>query len=78
MSRLLGVKINTKYDFVFQFYQTGLIKEVLEVTGVGICNGFPTSTKVESRIGTGDNGPEDKRDLTNRYDYFMNVMLYLA
>ena len=52
MSELLGIDIKTLDDGVFQFFQTGLIRKVLEAIGIEDCNGFPTPTKVEAPLGT--------------------------
>ena len=50
MSELLGIDKKTIDDGVFQFYQTVLTHKVLEDTGI-------SPTKVESPLGTNDNGP---------------------
>ena len=50
MYQFLGIDINTLYDVGFQFYQTGLIYEVLEATGMQDCNELPTPTKVEAPL----------------------------
>ena len=67
MSEFLGIDIKTLDDGGFQFCQTGLIRKVLESTGMDHCNGLPTPTKVEAPIGTDANGSEAKRDWTNSY-----------
>ena len=57
-SKFLCIDIKTLDDGVFQFYQTGLIQTVLEVTGMEHCNGLPTHTKVEAPIRIYENGSE--------------------
>ena len=46
MSEFLDIDIKTLDDGGFQFCQTGLIRKVLESTGMEHCNGLPTPTKV--------------------------------
>ena len=65
MSEFLGIDIKILDDSGFQFFQTGLIRKVLESTGMEHCNGFSTPTKVEAPLGTDSNGYEDKRDWIN-------------
>ena len=78
MSEFLGIDIK-KLDCVrFQFSQTGLIRKVLEATGMEDCNGFPTPTKVEAPLGTDANGSEAKRYCPNSYTSVIWMMLYLA
>ena len=60
MYELLGIGIKTLDNERFQFYQTGLVRKVLEYTGMDHCNGFPILTKVEATLGTDDNGPKYK------------------
>ena len=62
-------------DFSFQ---TGLIRKVLEATGMEHCNGLPTPTKVEAPLGTDANDSEAKRDWTNSYASVIGILLYLA
>ena len=52
-------------DGRFQFCQTGLIRKVLEATGVEHCNGLPTPTEVEAPLGTDANGSEANIDWPN-------------
>ena len=52
VSECLGIDIKTLYCGGFQFYQTVLIRKVLETTGVDHVNGLPTPTKVEAYLGT--------------------------
>ena len=78
VSEFLGIDINTFYDGGFQFDQIGLIRKVLEATGMDHCNGLQTPTKVEAPLGTYENGSEAKRDWTNSYDSVIGIMLYLA
>ena len=52
MSEFLGIDIKTLNDGGFHFFQTGLIRKVLEATGMEHCNGLPTPTKVEAPLGT--------------------------
>ena len=69
---------NTLDDGGFNFFQTGLIRKVLESTGLDHCNGFPTPTKVEAPLGTDENGSEAKIDWPNSYASVIGMMLYLA
>ena len=62
----------------FEFCQTGLIRKVLEDTGMEDCNEFPTPTKVDALLGTDVNGSEAKRDWPNSYASVIGMMLYLA
>ena len=57
---------------------TGLIRKVLVATGVEVCNGLPTPTKVEAPLGTDVNGSESKRYWPNSYASVKVMMLYLA
>ena len=52
MSEFLGIDIKTLDNGVFQLCQTGLIRKVLEATGMEDCNRLPTPTKVEAPLGT--------------------------
>ena len=45
MSEFLGTDIKILDDGVFQFCQTGVIRKVLEATGMEHYNELPTSTK---------------------------------
>ena len=56
MSEFLGIDIKTLDDGGFQFCQTGLIRKVLEATGMDYCNWLPTPNKVEAPLGTDING----------------------
>ena len=67
MSEFLGIGIKTLDNGGFQFFQTGLIRKVLEATRMEDCNGLPTPTKVEAPLGTDLNGFEAKRDWPNSY-----------
>ena len=62
MSEFLGIYIKTLDYGGFQFFQTVLIRKVLEATGMEHCNGFPTPTKVESHLEPDANGSEAKID----------------
>ena len=62
----------------FSFFQTGLIRKVLDATGMEHFNGFPTPTKVEAPLGTDVNGSEAKRDWSNSCASVIGMMLYLA
>ena len=70
----LGIDTKTLDDGIFQFFQTELICKVLEATGMGHCNGFPTPTKVEAPLRTEANGSEDKIYWTNSYDSVIEIM----
>ena len=61
MSEFLSIDIKALDNGGFQFFQTGLIRKVLEATGMEDCNGFTTPTKVEAPLGTDVNGSEAKR-----------------
>ena len=65
MSEFLGIDIKTFYNGGFQFCQTGLIRKVLEATGMEHSNGLPTPTKVEAPLGTDEKGSEAKRECPN-------------
>ena len=65
MSEFLGIDIKTLDNGGFQFFQTGLIRKVLEATGMEHSNGLPTPTKVEAHLGTDANVSEDNRDWLN-------------
>ena len=78
VSEYLGIDIMTLDDGGFQLCQTGLIRKVLEATGMEHYNGFPTLTKVEAPLGTYSNGSEAKRDWTNSYASVKGIMWYLA
>ena len=78
MSEFLGIDIKTLDDVGFQFCQTGLIRKVLEATGMEHCNGFPTPTKVEVPLGKDAVSYEAKRDWPNSYASVIGMMLYLA
>ena len=62
MSEFLGIDIKTLDNGGFQFCKTGLIRKVLESTGMVHSNGLPTPTKVDAPLGTDVNGSEAKRD----------------
>ena len=62
VSEFLGIDMKTLDNGGFQFCQTGLIRKVLEATGMEDCNGLPTPTKVEAPLGTYANGSEANRD----------------
>ena len=78
MSELLCIDIKTLEDGEFQFCQTGLICKVLEAIGMDNCNGFSTSTKVESPLGSDKNGYEDNIYWPSSYDYFIGMIVYLV
>ena len=78
VSELLGIDIKTLYNGGFQFCQNGLIRKVLEATGMEDCNGLTTPTKVEAPFGTDVNGSEANRDWPNSYSSVIGMMLYLA
>ena len=78
MSEFLGIDIKTLDNGGFQFCQIGLIRKVLEATGMEHCNGLPTPTKVEAPLETDANSPESKRDWPNSYASVIGMMFYLA
>ena len=65
VSEFLGIDIKKLDNGGVQFCQNGLIRKVLEATGVEHCNGLPTPTKVEAHLVTDANGYEAKRDWPN-------------
>ena len=77
MFEFLCIDIKTLDDGGFKFYQTGLIRKLLEAAGIEHCNGLPTTTNVEAPLGADDNGSEAKRYWPNSYDYVIRMMLYL-
>ena len=52
VSDFLGIDIKTLDNGETQFFQTGLIRKVLEATGMEDCNGLPTPTKVGAPLRT--------------------------
>ena len=78
LSEFLGIDINTLYDVGFKFYQTGLIQNVFEATGMDNCNGFPTTTKIKVYPGTEKNVHKYKIYWSNSYAYVIGMMLYMA
>ena len=78
VSEFLGIDIKTLDNGGFQFFQTGLIRKVLEATGMEHSYGLPTPTKVEAPLGTVVNDSEAKRDWPNSYASVIGMMLYLA
>ena len=78
MSEFLGIDIKTLDDGGSQFFQTGLIRRVLESTGMEHYNGLPTPTKVQEPLGTYANGSEANSDWPNSYSSVIGMMLYLA
>ena len=78
MSEFLVIYIKTLDYGGFQFCQTGLIRKVLEATGMEHCNWLPTPTKVQAPLGTDANGYEAKKDWPNSYAYVIGMILYLA
>ena len=78
MSEFLGIDIKTLDNGGFYFCQIGLVRKVLEATGMEHCNGLPTPTKVGAPLVTDVNGSEAKRDCPNSYASVIGMMLYLA
>ena len=78
MSEFLVIDIKTLDNGGFKFCQTGLIRKVLEATGMEHCNGLPTPRKVEAPLGKDMNGSEAKRYCPNSYAYVIGMMMYLA
>ena len=62
----------------FSFFQTGLIRKLLEATGMEHWYGLPTPTKVEVPLGTYVNGYEANRVCSKSYTYVIGMILYLA
>ena len=77
MSELLGINIKTLYDGGFHFFQTGLIRKVLEATVTDHCNGLPTPIKVEAPIVMKKNGSEAKRDFPKSNASVIGMIMYL-
>ena len=77
MSEFLVIDINTLDDGRFKFYQTGLIRKVLEATEMEHCNGLPTPTKFESPLGKDENGSEANIYWYKSYASFIGMILYL-
>ena len=77
MSELLGIDIKTLDDGGSQFDQTVFIRKLLEATGMENFHGLQNPTKVESPLGTDENGSEAKRYCTNSYSSVIGMMLYL-
>ena len=77
MSEFLGIDIKTLDNGGFQFCQTGLIRKVLEATGMEYYNGLPTPTKVDAPLGTDANGSEANIYCSNSYASVIGMMLYL-
>ena len=65
VSKFLGIDIKTLDNGGFPFCQTGLIRKVLEATGMENFNELPTPTKVEAPLGTYIDGSEAKIDWPN-------------
>ena len=78
MSEFLCIDIKTLDNGGFQFCQTGLIRKVLEYTGMDNSNGLPTPTKVEALLETDVNGSDAKRDCPDSYASIIETMFYLA
>ena len=78
MSKFLGIDIKALDYGGFQFFQTGLIRKVLEATGVGNSNGFPAPTKVDAPLGIDSNGSGANIDWPNSYVSSIGMMLYLS
>ena len=78
MSELLGIGIKTLNYGGFYFCQTGLIRKVLEATGMEHCDGLKTPTKVEAHLVTDANGSEANKDWPNLYAYVIGMMFFLA
>ena len=77
MSELLGIDIKILDDGGFHFYQTGLIRKVLEATSMEHCNGLLRPTKVEAPLGAYANVSEDKIYWPNSCASVIGMMLYL-
>ena len=61
MFDFLGIDIKTLDDGEFQFCKNGLIRKVLEATGIENSNGLPKPTKVDAPLKTDADSSEDKR-----------------
>ena len=78
VSEFLGIGIKTLDYGGFHFFQTGLIRRVLESTGMEHCNGLPTPIKVQAPLGTDANVSEANIDWPNSYSSVIGMMFYLA
>ena len=78
MSEFLGIAIKTLDNGGFQFFQTGLIRKVLEATRMEHSNRLPTPTNVEASLGTDVDDSEFNIDWTKSYASVIGMMLYLA
>ena len=78
VSNLLEIDNKTLYYGGFKFCQTGLIRKVLEATGMDDFYGFSTATKVKASLGKDENVSEAKRDFTNSYVSVIGIMVHLA
>ena len=78
MSEFLVIDIKTFDDAGFHFYQTGLIRNVLEATGMENCNSFTTPTKVEAHLGIDENSSEANKYWNNSYASGIGMMLCLT
>ena len=78
MSEFLFIDIKTLGNCGFKFYQTGLIRKVLEATVMDNCNEFTTPNKFDAPLETYANSSEVKRYCPNPYNYVLGRMLYLA
>ena len=78
MSEFLGIDIKTLDNGGFKFCQTGLIRKVLEATGMEHYNVLPIPTEVEAYLGTDTNCFDVKRYWPNSYASVIGMMLYLA
>ena len=77
VSEFLFIDIKALDDGGFQFFQTGLVRKILEATGMEHSNGFPTHTKVEASLGPYANGCEDNSDFPNSYASVIGMIFYL-
>ena len=74
----LCIDVKTLDNGGFKFCQTGLIRKVLEATGMENSNSLPTPAKVEAPLRTDVNGSETKRNWPNSYAFVIGMMLYLV
>ena len=74
----LGIYIKILDNGGFQFCKTGLIRKVLEDTGMEYFNGLQTPTNVEAPLVTDAEGYEAERYWTNSYASVIGMMLYLT
>ena len=77
VAEFLGIEV-VSVDGGFHFKQTGLIKKILEYTGMTKCNEKSTPTKVEAPLGTNPNRVPWKFAHKWNYASAVGMLLYLT